>query len=260
MPIELYVGPQGTGKTYCMVKEAIIPALKHLEWIVLSNMRVTAHGRTTIDITDGDHIDYQLLTQIINHNLAREKPRPVLLAVDEIGAAMPQELWRSAAGLRIISLILQLRKSRIDMVGTVQNFDRAVKIVRDNTNLVHLCRVFTRTWFWWHRDTQGVLNRRTGNYYKLPWLFEIESLQPHALHLQDMSPARKRARAGWRKVRFDKHTAAAFDTYQRIGLDPSATTAPSLTSADELVSEGDLTTVLSHHIEADHAQPPATED
>lgn len=237
MPIELYTGLQGAGKTFCMVKEAILPALRDPRWEVLSNLAVE-HPHTkrhAINITDatGRRIDFQLLAHLINQNLNAPPSlrRNLLIAIDEIGAAMPQEMWRSEEVLDVISIVLQLRKGRCDFVGTTQHFERAVKILRDNTNVVHQCEVFKRTWLWWHRDETGPLNRKSGKPYKLVWLFEVESVPPTAIHLAPDSPARQKRRVGWRKVRFDWTTARAYDTYQRQAI--ATLTPTTLTGADD---------------------------
>lgn len=257
MPIELYVGQQGAGKTYCMVKEAILPCLRKKEWIVLSNMDVTEHdtGRKTIDLTDATgELDFNFIAQVVDTNLARpaESRRPILLAVDEVGRSMPQEIWRDKRGMDTIALILQLRKSRIDFVGTVQQFERAVKVLRDNTNVVHICSVFWRTPLLWRRDKQGVIDRRTGHYYRYPWLFEVETLTPNAINAAEDSVSRKRARKGYgyRKVRFSLKTAAAFDTYQRISL-TAAAKAPASdnpTHIAELLDDVDVNELIDQRL------------
>jgi hypothetical protein len=221
MPIELYCGMLGAGKTYAMVRECIIPALASPQWEVLSNVDVThpKSGRRTVDVTNGREIDFTMVQNLIDANLALSPVhrRNLLLAVDEIGLAMPQEMWKSDDAINVIALVLQLRKARCDFVGTVQHFERAVKVLRDNTNTVHLVRVYARQWWpWGRRDVEGPMNRKTGRAYKLPWLFEIESVTAAGVGLSPDSPMRKRHRVGWRKLKFDWSTARAYDTYQRV--------------------------------------------
>lgn len=224
MPIELYTGPFGSGKTYAMVKECVLPCLADDRWIVLSNLEVSdaKTGKSTVDITnrgDRTQIDFDLMAYLIEANLSapRHLRKSVLVAVDEVGVAMPQEMWRSSKALQVISLIVTLRHAFVDFVGTTQQFDRAVKVLRDNTATVHLCRLYLREPRWWRRDTNGAINRKTGRYFKLPWLFEIESIQPHAVHYAMDSDHRKRARVGWRKLKFNWTVARSFDTYAKFG-------------------------------------------
>lgn len=232
MPIELYTGLQGAGKTYAMVKEAILPMLEDPRWQVLSNLDVTSarSGRRTVDVTDetGRRIDFQVVADLIDRNAAapRERQCNLLLAVDEIGMAMPQEMWKSDQVLNVVAICLQLRKTRTDFVGTVQHFDRAVKVLRDNTNAVHECSIFKRTWLWWRRDEHGAINRKTGKPFKLPWLFEIESIAPAGINCAPESAGRRKHRIGYRKLKFDRVTATSYDTYQRQAatvLTPSQT-------------------------------------
>jgi hypothetical protein len=213
--IELYTGMQGGGKTYGMVAEVILPALRLGSFDVVSNLAVKdwKSGRSTrqLDISGG----FEQLASMIEANLGREagERRDLVIAIDELGVAMPAELWRSDGAMEVIALCLQMRKARCDFVGTVQHFERAVKVLRDNVNIVHKCRMYWR--HPWKRDRLGPVNRRTGRPYCRPWFFEIESVLPEVT-MYTSEKARKRGRVGFRKVLFRDRIAGCYDTYQRI--------------------------------------------
>jgi hypothetical protein len=239
MSIEVYTGMQGAGKTYCMVSEVIVPALRDPRFKVISNLRVSdrrsARETVCLDMSEG----FRGLLEVIEGNLAKppaplRAPREVqaltpeereewwdqymralVVAVDELGVAMPSEVWRADpdAAMEVIALALQMRKARCDLVGTVQQFERAAKVFRDNVNLVHKCELRWR--HWWKRDEGGPINRKTGRPYLRPFMFEIETVLPRVVNLSS-EQARKKGRKEWRKVRFHESVAASYDTYQRI--------------------------------------------
>lgn len=261
MPIELYCGMQGAGKTYAMVKECIVPALRDPRWQVLSNLDVSDRktGKRTVNVNNGTMVDFDLLMHLIDVNLAlpRDQQKSLLVSVDEIGVAMPQEMWKSDKAMQVVAFCLQMRKARLDFVGTVQHFERAVKVLRDNTNLVHLVRIMLRELRYWKRDVNGPLNRATGKPYRLPWLFEVETLTPDAIHLADDAPRRKKARQGFRRVRFDLGTAASYDTYARVGL-TQFEIVPGLTQPEddpEVTARRVLETAISEHQVATPSPP-----
>jgi hypothetical protein len=238
--IEIYTGMQGAGKTYCMVKEVILPCLRSPHFRVISNLDVTDQktGKRTerIDLSEG----FKGLQRVIEENLAlpRSEMRDMCIAVDELGVAMPSEMWKGDAAMEVVALSLQMRKSRCDLIGTVQHFERTVKVLRDNVNLVHKSRLYWR--HPWHRDVGGPINRRTGRPYKRPWFFEVETVLPEVVNLSE--EGRKRGRMEWRKVIFDMKVAKSYDTYQRIAplkvmTTPSRRGGADLDDVEELVDE-----------------------
>jgi hypothetical protein len=213
--IEIYTGQQGCGKTYNMVAEVILPSLRLPSFEVLSNLDVVdpKSGRRTIslDLTHGfegikDHLEMNLRRPL-------EERKSIALCVDELGVTMPVELWKSDAAMDVIAISLQMRKARCDFIGTVQHFERVVKVLRDNANVVHKCRLKYR--HPWKRDHAGPINRRNGRPYMRAWWFEIESVAPEVVNLSEQR--RKAGRiGGFRQVFFREEIARCFDTFARI--------------------------------------------
>ena len=250
MPIELYVGYQGDGKTYCMAVEAILPALADPRWIVLSNMTIThPNGRKPIPVApSGRSLDFDLIMAVVkrNHDLPKQERKNILIAIDEVSSAIPQELRFDVRALDVIALCNQMRKNHVDFVGTIQIFERAFKPLRDATNLVHVCRMFSRDWRWWHRDVDGPLNRRTGKPFKLAWLFEIESITPDGLRYLPGTIARKKAqRGGFHKRRFTRKNAACFETDEIITATTIKFRQPQHAYVDEVDTE-EMATIAEH--------------
>jgi hypothetical protein len=213
--IEIYTGQQGCGKTYNMVAEVILPSLRIPSFEVLSNLDVVdpKSGRRTepIDLTHG----FDGIKAHLERNLSRplEERKSVVLCVDELGVTMPVELWKSDAAMDVIAISLQMRKARCDFVGTVQHFERVVKVLRDNATVVHKCRLKYR--HPWKRDLSGPINRRNGKPYMRAWWFEIESVTPEVINLSEQR--RKAGRiGGFRQVFFRDEIAGCFDTFARV--------------------------------------------
>jgi hypothetical protein len=213
--IEIYTGQQGCGKTYNMVAEVILPALRIPSFEVLSNLDVVdpKSGRRTeaIDLTHG----FEGIKAHLERNLSRplHERKSVVLCVDELGVTMPVELWKSDAAMDVIAISLQMRKARCDFVGTVQHFERTVKVLRDNCTVVHKCRLKYR--HPWKRDLAGPINRRNGRPYMRAWWFEIESVSPEVINLSEQR--RKAGRiGGFRQVFFREEVAGCFDTFARV--------------------------------------------
>lgn len=218
MSIEAYEGMQGGGKTYNMVAEVILPCLRMERVLVLSNLHVvdwqTGHETEYCDFSSLD--GWRKLTRLIEENDRREPSDKlsIVVCIDEAGVVVPQEVQRERWFLLVVERALQARKSRLDIVYTVQHLERVAKVLRDNTNLVHICRLLWR--HPWKRDLDGPLNRRTGRPFRRVWRMEIETVTPDVRHLSEDS--RRRGRVEWRAAWFDERVGASFSTFQRIAM------------------------------------------
>lgn len=126
-PIRAYVGPNGGGKTACMVYDAL-PAL-------LSGRRILSTVRM-IDprtgLTPPNFVLFEDWDQLL------EAQHTTVLMDEMVGIANSRSA--SSLDVRAQNKLMQLRRADVDLAWTAPNWARADKIVREVTQAVTECR------------------------------------------------------------------------------------------------------------------------
>lgn len=126
-PIRAYVGPNGGGKTACMVFDAL-PAL-------LSGRRILSTVRL-IDPRTGRTPSNFVLFEDWDQLL--EAKHTTVLMDEMVGIANSRSA--SSLDVRAQNKLMQLRRADVDLAWTAPNWARADKIVREVTQAVTECR------------------------------------------------------------------------------------------------------------------------
>lgn len=128
-PIAAYVGPNGHGKTLCMIRDSI-PTLEAGRQVLSTVRIVDPH-------TGNDHPSYAPFTDLAQLLDVRQ----MLVLMDEVtGVASAQD--SAKLDVRVSNVLMQLRKVGSRLWWTAPAWDRAAKPIRQVTQSVTECRGF----------------------------------------------------------------------------------------------------------------------
>jgi hypothetical protein len=202
MAIVGYVGYQGDGKTYWLVRDAL--RAMEIGLPVVSNFEIVGpHGAATVvDLVEG-------LGPLYDFSEAHREGS--FAAVQEIGQLMPSRMWQKTTTFRAINELSQTRKRRMHLYWDAQHISMVDKLVRSNTPVVWEVRVFKR--HPWRRDKEGLLDLYSGRKPPTPWIMRASSYRVRSLEgeLTEDGKAKHRLKRRW--AWFDLSVAQAFDTY-----------------------------------------------
>lgn len=140
--------PFGSGKTLSLVDwlSSVYNTYNGLEvWNPDTKQWVTQHIKILSNITLYN-IPYVPLTseqQIINLKEIENSMDVYLVVLDEIGAEYNKRAWKVNLNSDMLDTILQQRKSRVAIIGTVQRFGHFDTLLRDLSTMVVACN---KTW------------------------------------------------------------------------------------------------------------------
>lgn len=128
MAVEGWLGPQGEGKTYCLVCHCVLAKLAGND--VYSNLVIAGCG----------HFDtWDELMFILES--AKQRDSRVTIAVDEAGKFLSSRFWQKADP-RMLTLLQERRKiaKGVDLCYSVPSWRMIDTQLRDVTQRVHVCR------------------------------------------------------------------------------------------------------------------------
>jgi hypothetical protein len=181
----------GHGKTYRAVGMAV--ELARMRGALLAaNIKVTAPGVEFVQLPiSEDGLDVESVMALVER--CREQGRGLVILVDEVGIMMPARWWQKFP-IRLLFLLSQSRKHKVDLFWTAQHKDQCDKLLRDLTEYTDRVRAI---------PSPSLMRRERG---KRPWVFRwsrwIGVSVPDASASLDRTD--KRIDSGWERYRRER--------------------------------------------------------
>lgn len=199
--VEGFVGWHGEGKSYSAVWTAV-------QWWLSVAERAQRDGRplpefwSNVQVTGARRFaSFAGLLEMLE--VAAQQDRRVLVLVDEAGVWLPSRFWsRMPEG--VLGFLQQRRRvgGGIDLIWTAPGYEHADKMLRDITQVVHVCKRFG-----------GSEYSHDGG--RAPKLFRVNTMDPAQVNRQKA----KRRSARW--IPFVPQVAALYAS-GAVQLDPVA--------------------------------------
>lgn len=188
------VGLIGHGKTYRAVRSAA--ELARMRGALLAaNIKVDVPGVEFEQLpVSEDGLDVEAVMELVAR--CRAESRGLVILVDEVGIMMPARWW-SKFPIRLLFLLSQSRKHKVDLFWTAQHQDQCDKLLRDLTEYTDRVRAI---------PSPTLMRRERG---KRPWVFRWSRWIK-----VDVDKPDKQIEAGW--ARYRRETEAWYDTDEII--------------------------------------------
>lgn len=175
MPVELWTGRTGAGKTYAMVYRTVITRIANPTRPVYTNMtslRLPGSGPVY-------HLrDYRDFLAV----------RSGLVLLDEVNLVLPSRAWKHAPGSLLYKLS-HVRKHDLDLWCTAQHLHRVDPVLRELVHTHAEMHSMRRLGFFWARVYDGATQDRRHfiSLSFLPWLPRVARLYDT---LEEIQPER----------------------------------------------------------------------
>lgn len=145
-PIRAYVGPNGGGKSLCMVED-VLPTLRGIRWVCHNpDHEHTARGETegfrrvlsTIKLVDGEGKPHPLYDPFEDFEQLLHAEHVDVLMDEIVGIANSRDSRSLPSPVQ--NVLVQLRRRDVTLSWSAPNWARCEKILREVTQLVVECR------------------------------------------------------------------------------------------------------------------------